>query len=198
MGAALAALFLVGGAETEPRAQPDRWRLRALEAERRIAALRRLAELDADARPGSAGRDARAAAQPAQPPLAPSPALRELAPDERAEEWDALIAGAVDAAAERLGRTPTPEERAELIEALRDVRSAALALEASASSSDEGGEPDEAAWGDRLTRSLVLLEADRRVRAVLGVGVPELVSTLEADGEAPVEDLTAPPRAAER
>jgi hypothetical protein len=199
-GAVVAALFVLGsmGPELRARSQPDAWRARALEAERQIAALReRIAALESSARSPAEG-GAPAAPEPTPLALAPSREQRELAPDERADEWDVLIAGAVDEAAERLGRTPTAEERAELIEALRDVRRAALSLDAEGEALDASGEPGETAWGDRLTRSLVLLEADRRAREVLGVGVPELLSALEEDGYAPVEDLSAPARAADR
>ena len=149
--------------------------LRALEAEREIARLRaELGSLRAELvapLPIPTRRALQVTIDEPEPDLA----LEALPPELLRDDWDLLLRGSVDRAARRLGHEPTPGERALLIEALSGVRHAARTR------SERGAD----AGGVQLTRSLVVLEADRRVRDVLGVGVSGLVAAL---GEAPARD----------
>ena len=140
--------------------------LRALEAEREIARLRaELGSLRSELVTPLSISSRRA---PQVTIDGPDLALEALPPELLRDDGHLLLRGSVDRAARRLGHEPTPGERAVLIEALSGVRHAARTR------SERGVD----AGGVQLTQSLVVLEADRRVRDVLGVGVSGLVAAL--------------------
>jgi hypothetical protein len=90
---------------------------------------------------------------------------------ESPDHWEELVDGVVEMEAERLGRQLDADQRRRLSQALKQVRSAAVALE-------DGGDPDGAREA-RLTRTLVVLRADRTVRELLGIGLSELLRDLD-------------------
>jgi hypothetical protein len=75
---------------------------------------------------------------------------------------------------ERLGRPPTPSEEARLIDALASVGPAARTLDRDVLDPDD---PRSIARVREQTR--VLIEADRTVHAMLGIGIAELLRRLD-------------------
>lgn len=182
VAAAAAALLFLGALRAE-REQTARFRERAYEAEAQIARLRAEREARPTQPPGVA-----APTDPA--PLPPPEAEREPAgrePDAAARHdpvWEALVAGHLQTEVQRqLGRSLSSEQEARLMDRLRDVRDAAATLEA-----DPGDDPLASARR-RLSRSIVMLEADRAFREELGVGVGDFLRGMDP-GQ--VEDLTTP------
>ena len=202
----LAALLFV----TLPHARRDeeleRWRTRAAEAERQLAALRdRLESVSAQLASVSARLEA--VSQPAavptssaqtcpspptgsllSPPPPPEPTWRDPT---HQDEWDALVAGALQLEVQRrLGRMLPPEQEQRLVETLAHLRDASREL------SQEPVTPEApASLRAHLTRTLVLLEADRTFRQELGIGVSDFLQGLAGDQieeVAPVEPPSAP------
>jgi hypothetical protein len=133
-----------------------------------------------------------AAAPPDRSPVVapPEPEARAEDPRDAAEEealpdpvWDALVAGHLEAEVRsRYGRSLDPEQETRLMDRLREVRDAGDRLET------DPGEDALAGARRRLSRTIVLLEADRAFRDELGVGLSEFVRGLGPDQ---VEDVGA-------
>jgi hypothetical protein len=174
----------------------QRWRARAERAERELAEARRRAEglaarlqssadrLDAlaaeiekrDEPPGGEVTPQARAAAPREarartPAVAPTP---EFQPVPEAQ-WDALVRGALESEVERrLGTALPPERLDRLVDSLRRVRELAPAED------DAGGDDSDAARRE-LTRSLVLLQADRAFREELGIGIADFLRGLDPE-----------------
>jgi hypothetical protein len=100
--------------------------------------------------------------------------------------WDELVSGALrDRVQRRLGRELTPQQEQRLMEQLDAVRQAGIALD------EEDTADPTARRRQGLTRSIVLLEADRAFRNELGIGLGEFMNELNEEGL--VEDLGEPP-----
>ena len=111
-------------------------------------------------------------APPEPPRTPPEEALGAI--DPRAA-WREQAARAVrPLVAERLGRPPSPSEEARLVDALASVGPAARTLDR------EVLDPDDPRSIARLReQTRVLIEADQTVRAMLGIGIAELLRRLD-------------------
>jgi hypothetical protein len=194
----MAAALVVQWTLREEREQTARWRARAYEAEARIALLRAAPPAVADAREGPPPVAAAPEPEPdpkveREPEMAAGPAVdREpAAPPPEDPVWDALAAGHLEAEVERqLSRELSADQEARLLDRLRDVREAGAKLDA-----DPGGDPLAGAR-QRLSRSIVLLEADQAFREELGMGLGAFLRRVDAEQ---VEDVNEqPPELAQR
>jgi hypothetical protein len=185
----IAALLLGAWLITRRSYEAERWRTRALAAERQLASLRDQlesvsAQLQSLSRrraavsptavvPALAPEPPRPSSQSAllPPPLDPTP----LGPA-RQDEWNALVTGALQSEVQRqLGRTLPPEQEQRLVETLARLRDASSGL------SEEPFDPeDPLSLRNRLTRTIILLEADRTFRDELGIGVSDFLRGLDA------------------
>jgi hypothetical protein len=137
----LFAVFPLAGRNDEA----ERWRVRALEAERHLSSLRsRVDSLSAQSESTPARLDSRekplaGTTSPAQgppaapakaPPPLPLPRLDATVFDPaRQHEWDALITGTLQSEVQqRLGHTSAPEQEQRLVGALARLRDASLGL----------------------------------------------------------------------
>jgi hypothetical protein len=122
-----------------------------------------------------AASDSRAYA-PAEAPggarAAPEDALGAIDPKAawRAQAWRAVL----PVVTERLGRAPTPDEQRRLLDVLASVGPAARSLDREMLDPDD---PGSIARVREQTR--VLVEADQTCRALLGIGVAELLRRLD-------------------
>lgn len=184
---------------TEPRPGPL-WQTRAEQAERELVATRsRVAALTAQLEALSARYDAlsarfealahRAEQTPepvdtavAEPRAAASPEFQPVSE----EQWEALVSGALQSEIERrFGHNLPPERQQRLVDALARVRAAAALMPTEEPDAGAVAEPRQ-----HLTRSIILLEADRVFREETGIGVGEFLRGLDAEQ---VEDV--PPAA---
>lgn len=116
--------------------------------------------------------DGTVAPQPPEERTPPEQALGTLDPK---AAWREQVARVVrPLLAERLGRAPTPDEERRLIDALGTVGPAARSLDRGMLDPDD---PRSIARIREQTR--VLVEADRTVRDLLGIGVAELLRRLD-------------------
>jgi hypothetical protein len=191
LGAAITAALLPS---TAPPAQPSdaHWRERAETAEHDLAAARRQLETVATRLQELAGRfDALSArfdkliATPVTAPTGAAPAPTgepatradpapmtefQQVPD---EQWDALVRGALESEIERrLGGTLPPERVERLMDNLARVRDASRTLAAQ----DDAGTADPRR---EVTRTVIVLQADRAFREELGIGVAEFLRGLD-------------------
>lgn len=191
---------------TPPPAAPEHprvasWQPRVEQAERELAAARlREKSLIAQLESLSGRYDALAArfdelvrhatqspppAQPAaaaatEPQVAATPEFQPVSE----QQWEALVSGALQTEIERrFGQALPPERQQRLVDALARVRAAAASMPV-----EEAGSNDAAPLRQQLTRSIILLEADRVFREETGTGVTEFLRGLDAEQ---VEDMNA-------
>lgn len=186
----------------EPVRRANPWRARAERAERDLAEARRRVDALAARLQDSANRlDTLAAELEKQreasisgPPPTQAGATEEAAGVARAEptptpefqpvsdeQWDALVRGALESEVERrLGTTLPPERMERLMESLRELRDASQQL-----TEDEPGAGVGTSRAE-LTRTIVLLQADRVFRDELGIGVGDFLRSLD---EGQVEEI---------
>lgn len=109
------------------------------------------------------------------PRTAPEDALGAIDPRAawRAQAWRAVL----PVVTERLGRAPTPDEQSRLLDVLASVGPAARTLDREMLDPDD---PSSIARVREQTR--VLVEADRACRAMLGIGVAELLRRIDPGG----------------
>jgi hypothetical protein len=102
-------------------------------------------------------------------------AARALGALDPAQVWRAQVARAVQRVAQgRLGHPLPPETETQLLDALKSVGPAARDLDR------ERLDPDDPASIERVrTSTAALVEADRVCRAALGIGVSELIRSLD-------------------
>ena len=182
------------------------WRERAYEAEHQLALLRsRLESVSAQLESVSTRLDALpsptagvACSTPTQTTLPPDPSPSSIIPPDltlsdltRREEWDALVAGTLQAEVHRrLGRTLSPEQEQRLVGILARLRDASLEL------GEETVDPeDPLSLSAHLMRTIVLLEADRSFRNELGISVSDFLQGLNEDQieeVSPVESASKP------
>jgi hypothetical protein len=172
------------------------WQARAERAERELEAARsrvaslaaqlerlavrfdalaaRFDELARQAAPNATPTDANAT----EPQTAATPEFQPVSE----EEWEALVSGALQSEIERrFGQSLPPERQQRLVDALARVRAAAALMPGEPSDSEDAARP-----GQHLTRSIILLEADRVFREETGIGVAEFLRSLDAEQ---VEDV---------
>jgi len=188
IASALAGLLLVKGQSARHDDEAELWRVRAIEAERQLAAARNhvsarpeytttplesASEPAAVTAPSTQGWNPPPAQSAALPP-APDPAWLATAHQGQQEEWNALVAGALQAEVQRrLSHALPPEQQQRLVDTLARLRDASLGL------SQEPLDPeDPLSLSDQLTRTIVLLEADRTFRHELGIGVSDFLQGL--------------------
>ena len=170
----------------------EQWQERAYEAERRLALLRsrlasvstQLESLSTRVESLSPSTTATALSTPVQaaPLLEASPSSvvpSDFAPPDltRQEEWNALVAGTLQAEVQqRLGHTLLPEQEQRLVETLARLRDASLEL------GEETVDPEDPhSLSAHLMRTIVLLEADRSFRNELGIGLSDFLQGLSED-----------------
>jgi hypothetical protein len=194
VAAAAAALIMRAAVPADSETQlAGELQARAVQAERQLDATReqleslsgQLASLTARCDAVAARLDAltRGAAQhaPAATPAdtaaePPATAVPEFQPVAE-EEWQALVSGALQAEVERrFGHALPPERQQRLVDALARVRAAATKMQP-----QEADEGESAGLRQQLTRSIVLMEADRVFREETGIGVTEFLRGLDPE-----------------
>lgn len=135
----------------------------------------RLASVDGAS--GPAGEDD-PSVRPGPPPDGRTPPEQALGTLDPGDAWREQVTRAVrPILAERLGRPPTHEEERRVVAALGTVGPAARSLDRGMLDPDD---PRSIARIREQTR--VLVEADRTVRDLLGIGVAELLRRLDPSG----------------
>jgi hypothetical protein len=185
----IAALLLGAWLSTKRSHEAERWRTRALAAERQLTLLRdQLESVSAQLQSLSRGRAAISptAVVPASAPEQPLPSSPSALPrppldptpldPARQDAWNALVTGALQSEVQRqLGRTLPPEQEQRLVETLVRLRDASSGL-----TEDPFDPEDSLSLRNRLTRTIILLEADRTFRDALGIGVSDFLRGLDA------------------
>jgi hypothetical protein len=101
------------------------------------------------------------------------------------------VAGALQLEVQRrLGRRLPPEQAQRLVETLARLRDASLGL-----SQEPGNPEDPSSLRDQLTRTIVLLEAERTFQKELGISVSDFLQGLAGDQieeVSPVEPASDP------